>query len=279
MEGYLRWLTELESPASPRTGWTPDLAVDRHSLTAAGLLVPLLQRFAARFGDPSTRHRATRRRRRHGRAYLKRSAIYRGEADAADPWSGAARSTSPRRARAAEVVLVQTLPFLVHGAQAVNDAVELANAGDRSASPGPPTRGASPVHQVASFDVLVAAEAFERVAEALRALGRHDRAGLPLEPDRGPGGGPLAGACACSGARPEGRHHRPGWRAVARHAGRGRYGGRLRRGRAGRPAVARAVAERAAAAAAQRGTGRRGVQERGGRRDAGARRSRRPTSP
>lgn len=51
MDGYLHWLTELESPTSAdRT--EPGLAVDTVPSGTAPALVSLLQRFAARFGDP-----------------------------------------------------------------------------------------------------------------------------------------------------------------------------------------------------------------------------------
>src|SRR2546423_10255356 len=82
MEGYLRWLTELESPASTDRP-EPDLTVTAIP-DGVGLLVPLLQRFAARFGDPI--HVTERRVAVVVTAALPEALpTYRAEADAADP--------------------------------------------------------------------------------------------------------------------------------------------------------------------------------------------------
>ncbi len=171
MEGYLHWLTELESPASADRP-EPDLTVTAIP-DGVGLLVPLLQRFAARFGDPV--HVTERRVAVVVTAALPEAlATYRGEADAADPLARALPAHIAAARSTAEVVLVQTLPFLVHGPNAVNEAVSSANAGIEEVAWSTDAR-CVPVHHAASFDVLVAAEAFERIAEALRTLGRHDR--------------------------------------------------------------------------------------------------------
>src|SRR5437762_4862277 len=124
MEGYLRWLTELESPASvDRT--EPGLAVTTIP-DDAGLLVPLLQRFAARFGDPV--HVNERRVAVVVTAALPEAlAVYRAEADAADPLARALREHIATARSTAEVALLQTLPLLVHGPAAVNEAVSSAN--------------------------------------------------------------------------------------------------------------------------------------------------------
>src|SRR5438874_4048639 len=107
MEGYLRWLTDLESPASAdRT--EPGLAVTTIP-DGAGLLVPLLQRFAARFGDPV--HVNERRVAVVVTAALPQaSAVYRAEDDAADALARALREHIATARSTAEVVLLQTLP-------------------------------------------------------------------------------------------------------------------------------------------------------------------------
>ncbi len=172
MEGYLRWLTDLESPtAEGRTEL--GLAVSTLPEQAAGALVPLLQRFAARFGDPehvTERHAAVV----VTAALPEAPAVYRGEASAVDDLARALLERIVAARSTADVVLVQTLPSLVHGPANVNEAVSLANTRIAGTARSTSAR-CVPVHQVASFDVLVAAEAFDRVAEALRALGRHDR--------------------------------------------------------------------------------------------------------
>src|SRR5439155_21451840 len=102
------------------------------------------------------------------------SAVYRAEDDAADALARALREHVATARSTAEIVLLQTLPFLVHGPAAVNEAVSSANTCITEVAWSTDAR-CVPIHHAASFDVLVAAEAFEPVAEALRALGRHDR--------------------------------------------------------------------------------------------------------
>jgi len=171
MEGYLRWLTELETPTSADRA-EPGLTVTTLP-DGAGLLVPLLQRFAARFGDPM--HVNERRVAVVVTAALPEvPAVYRGEADAADSLARALPEHIAAARSTAEVALVQTLPFLVHGPSAVNEAVGAANARIEAVAWSTDARCVA-VHHAASFDVLVATEAFDRIAEALRTLGRHDR--------------------------------------------------------------------------------------------------------
>ncbi len=172
MEGYLRWLTDLESPtAEGRTEL--GLAISTLPDQTAGALVPLLQRFAARFGDPehvTEQHAAVV----VTAALPEALAVYHAKASAADDLARALPERIVAARSTADVVLVQTLPFLVHGPANVNEALSLANTRITDMARSTSAR-CVPVHQVASFDVLVAAEAFDRVAEALRALGRHDR--------------------------------------------------------------------------------------------------------
>ena len=174
MTGYLTWLTDLERPggvtAEPSE---PPLPVDVVPLGTAGVLVPLLQRFAARLGD---RERVTSTRVAIVAPAALPGAIdlYAGVPDAGGQLAEAVAVKIRERVDTAEVVLVQTLPYLTAGPAAVGEAVTTANPAITEAA-----RSASailvPVHQVASLDVLVAAETFDQAADAFAAVGRHDR--------------------------------------------------------------------------------------------------------
>lgn len=174
MTGYLTWLADLEGPRGVTAEASePPLPVDVVPPGTAGVLVPLLQRFAGRLGD---RERVTSTR----VAIVAPAALpavvglYTGVPDAGGQLAEAVVAKVRERVDAAEIVLVQTLPYLPVGPAAVGEAVTTANTAITNAA-----RSASailvPVHQVASLDVLVAAETFDQAADAFAAVGRHDR--------------------------------------------------------------------------------------------------------
>ena len=172
MDGYLRWLTELESPTSAER-IEPGLAVTTFPEGAAGVLARLLQRFAARFGDP-VHVRETRVAVVVTAAVEEALAVYRTETDAATRLTDSLARLVVDAGSQADVVVVQTLPALVHGPTEVNETICTMNA-RIAAMVGSTDARCVALDRVASLDVLVATEAFAQIAEALRGLGRHDR--------------------------------------------------------------------------------------------------------
>lgn len=176
MEGYLRWLAELESPASADpAGLVPALRVNAiPSEAAVGSLVPVVQRLAARFGDP-VQVADTQVAVVVPTATPAAIEIYRGRSGTARHTADVVGELIREAAGAADIVLVQTMPYVVNGPVDLNEAVTGANTAITATARSTSARCVA-VHQVASLDVLVACEDFSAVAEALRALGRHDRA-------------------------------------------------------------------------------------------------------
>ncbi|MGQ0776165.1 MAG: SUMF1/EgtB/PvdO family nonheme iron enzyme [Pseudonocardiales bacterium] len=176
MEGYLRWLAELESPAlADPAGLVPALRVNAiPSEAVVGSLVPVVRRLAAQFGDPV--HVADTQ-----VAVVVSTAtpaaieIYRGTSGSVRHTADVVGELIREAAGAADIVLVQTMPYVVNGPVGLNEAVTEANAAITATARSTSARCVA-VHQVASLDVLVACEDFSAVAEALRALGRYDRA-------------------------------------------------------------------------------------------------------
>lgn len=176
MAGYRSWLAELECPSSSNVDMPPSpLRIDLHPAQArAGVLVPLVQRLADRFGDP--KHLAEMAVTVVVSAALPGAVdVYRGGAQGAEHLAEAVSQLVREAHGRSEVVLVQTLPYVEAGPASPNETITVANTAIESAVRASSVR-CVPVHQVASLDVLVACEDFPAAAQALSALGRQDRA-------------------------------------------------------------------------------------------------------
>lgn len=174
MTGYLAWLAELERPGVLTAELPePPLPVNVVPAGTAGALASVLQRLAARLGDreqvASTRVAIVA-----PAAFPAAVGLYTGVPEAGDHLTEAVVSMLRERVDNAEVVLAQTLPYLPAGPAAVGEAVTTINTAITEAALSASAIPV-PVHQVASLDALVAAETFDQAADALAAMGRHDR--------------------------------------------------------------------------------------------------------
>jgi FkbH-like protein len=171
---YLTWLADLERPTTNALEAGP-LAIQLHPAGAElPALTCLVQRLARRFVAEYPEQALTRRRVAVvvSMAAGSAPAVYGGGRHAAAALAAEVRELAVEAGRAADAVLVQTLPF-----GACGDVVDEANSAITAAVREAGVEVVA-VHRVATFDAFVAAEDFAAAADALRALGRHERIGF-----------------------------------------------------------------------------------------------------